>query len=247
MAATVLPGDSIPVSSLLPNTQTPRLGAGLLNDASTSTTFTSLGGTLTTNPKKRTIAVSHPHARYVPATNDLVIAQFHHSSNDYFHVSLNPHYPFAILGQLAFENVSKKTRPQLKPGDLVYAKVISASRNMEVEVTCVNPTTGKAAPEGLGVLNGGMVWDVSTGFAERLLKREGVILLDELGGRIQGGKGGFEVAVGKNGRVWVDCGEEGVKSCLAVGRCLQEADEKSLNEKEQKKLVTRVLAEMGLG
>ena len=247
MAATGLPGDSIPVSTLLPNVQPPRLGAGIHNNSSTATTFTSLGGILTTNPKKRTIAVSHPHARYVPAVNDLVIAQFHHSSNDYFHVSLNPHYPFAILGQLAFENVSKKTRPQLKPGDLVYAKVISASRNMEVELTCVNPTTGKSAAEGLGVLHGGMVSHDSTGFAERLLKREGVVILDELGGRIQGGKGGFEVAVGKNGRVWVDCGEEGTKACLAIGRCLQEADEKALNEKEQKKLVTKVLAEMGLG
>ena len=244
MAGIVLPGDSIPVSSLLPKTQNTRYGSGIYSAA--GETFATIGGALSVNQKKRTIAISHSNARYVPTTNDLVIAQFHHSSADYFHVSLVPHHPYAILGQLAFENVSKKTRPQLKPGDLVYAKVISANRNMEVELSCVNPSTGKSEPEGLGVLNGGMVWDVSTGFAARLLKREGVVVLDELGEKMQASKGGFEVAVGKNGRVWVDCGENGIKACLAVGRCLRETDEKHLTEAEQKKLVNRVVNELGL-
>ncbi|KKY18355.1 putative exosome complex exonuclease rrp40 [Phaeomoniella chlamydospora] len=246
MAAVVLPGDTIPVSSLLPNIPYPRLGPGVHQSRSTSATVATAAGLLTHNQKKRTIAITHPHARYAPAVNDLVIAQFHHSSSDYFHMGLTPHYPQAILGQLAFENVTKKTRPQLKPGDLVYAKVLSANRNMEVELTCVNPSTGKSDPEGLGVLDSGMVWEVSTGFATRLLKREGVVILDELGSKMKATKG-FEVAVGKNGKVWVDCGEGGVKGCLALGRCLKETDEKNLTEPEQKKLVNKIVAELGLG
>ena len=55
------------------------------------------------------------------------------------------------------------------------------------------------------------------------------------------------MAVGKNGKVWVDCPEGGAKEICAVGKCLQETDRSSLTEKEQRKLVTRVINEMGLG
>lgn len=109
---------------------------------------------------------------------------------------------------------------------------------MEVVLTCVDPATGKSEPEGLGPLNGGMVFTVSVGFAERLLRRERVAVLEELGERVQGG---FEIAVGRNGRVWVDCPESGVRGILAVGRCLQESDEGRLTEEEQKDLVKRML------
>lgn len=115
---------------------------------------------------------------------------------------------------------------------------------MDVELSCVNPSTGKAEPDGLGPLTGGTVFDVSTGLAGRLLRKEGVVVLEELGEKLQGG---FEVAVGRNGRVWVDCPEGRVKAICAVGRCLQETDRSVLTEKEQRKLVTRVVNEMGLG
>ena len=88
-----------------------------------------------------------------------------------------------------------------------------------------------------------MVFEVSTGLAERLLRKQGVVVLSELGEKLQGG---FEVAVGKNGKVWVDCPAGGVKAVIAIGRCLQETDEKTLTEHEQKKLVNRMVSEMGL-
>lgn len=90
-----------------------------------------------------------------------------------------------------------------------------------------------------------MVFDVSTGFAERLLagKKSGVVVLEELGGKVSGG---FEVAVGRNGRVWVDCAEAGVRGICAIGRCLQQTDELNLRDREQKKLVSRVLSDLGI-
>ena len=113
-------------------------------------------------------------------------------------------------------------------------------------MSCVNPDTGKSEPEGLGPLTGGMLFDISCGFAERLQKKQGVTVMEELGGQL---RGGFELAVGRNGRVWVDCPDAGagIKGVIAVGKCLKETDAGSLREKEQKKLVTRVLTEMGLG
>lgn len=172
----------------------------------------------------------------------------------------------------------------LKPGELVYARVLSVGlgAGAEVELTCVNPATGRAEPGGLGPLVGGMVFDVSTGFAARLMrastsgggaggsasgkgtaKREaememesdgvaGIVVLEELGRRLEG-CGGFEIAVGRNGRVWVDCssggeagggGEVNVKATVAVGRCLTETDRGNLDVVDQRKLVARVVKEM---
>lgn len=89
----------------------------------------------------------------------------------------------------------------------------------------------------MGPLKGGMAFDVSLGFAKRLMsgKKGGVIILDELSQYAA-----FEAAVGKNGRVWIDAGDN-FKVTLGVGRAILEADEKGLTVQEQKKLVENTL------
>ena len=91
----------------------------------------------------------------------------------------------------------------------------------------------------MGELKGGMVFDVSLGMARRLLmarQREdgGVVVLEGLAERV-----GFEVAVGRNGRVWVR--GEGVRETLVVGQALQETDRGGLGVEEQGRLVRRLL------
>ena len=239
----VFPGD--PIADInLPASRVLHPASGLHRESPSTPIISTIAGTFEHIPKKRIAQVVVSNARYIPQAGDLVIAQVQRSSADFFHLSICPHTPQAILPQLAFEGASKKTRPQLKPNDLVYAKMLSANKNMEVELTCVNPSTGKSEPEGLGPINGGMVFDISTGLATRLLNAKDVVILEELGNKIAGG---FEVAVGKNGRVWVDCPEAGVNGICAVGRCLQETDSGHLQESEQQKLVKKVLKEMGLG
>ncbi len=155
---------------------------------------------------------------------------------DYYHCSITPHSPFATLAQLAFEGATKKTRPVLLPGSLVYARVTLADRYMDPELECVQPSTGKA--EGLGPLKGGMLFDISLGMARRLLstnmKEQGLVVLDELAEKIP-----FEIAVGRNGRLWVDSGS--VKTTLAVGRTVKEVDDRGLGIEEQKKLARNML------
>lgn len=126
-------------------------------------------------------------------------------------------------------------------GSLVYARISAASKHMDPDIECVQPS-GKA--EGLGELKGGMVFDVSLGMARRLLlprgkEKEGekggggkVVVLEEFGEK-HGVR--FEVAVGRNGRVWVD--SESVRSTIAIGRALRETDERGLTVAEQEKLV----------
>ncbi|EDN08888.1 exosome complex exonuclease RRP40 [Histoplasma capsulatum] len=271
----LLPGDPISYPHQQPShpATTTKLSSGLRtlqtpssNKNSTALITATQAGLLTTDPKRNVLTLhTFPQRRYIPSPNDFLIAQIHHSSVDYFHCNITPHTPYALLGQLAFEGATRKTRPLLKHGDLVYARVLSTGVGNagEVELTCVNPATGKAEPGGLGPLAGGMVFDISTGLAERLSLRggsegvSGVVVLEELGSRLEG-HGGFEIAVGRNGKVWVDCpvarkggggdvdAAKAVKTIVAVGRCLRETDEKRLGTSEQRKLVGVVLREMGL-
>lgn len=271
----LLPGDRVP-SSDLPTTEsrTPlRHGPGLrlLNhpqnakskSSSTSKPHTieaTHAGVLSIDQNRKSVAIqTFPNRRYIPTVNDLIIAQVQRSSMDFFHCIITPHAPLAVLGQLAFEGASKKTRPNLKQGDLVYARVLSVGigAGTEVELTCVNPATGKAEPGGLGLLSGGMLFDVSTGLAARLMKAStssssveaaSVVVLEELGNKFES-KGGFEIAVGRNGKVWVDSSNSGdmaVKITVAIGKCLKELDQRHLTPPEQRKLVTRVLRELNI-
>jgi exosome complex component RRP40 len=216
-------------------------------------------GLLATDAKKNTVSLlSFPNRRYIPTVNDFVIAQIHHSSADFFHCMVSPHTAHALLGQLSFEGASKKTRPMLKQGELVYARVLSVGvgAGAEVELTCVNPSTGKG--ETMGPLASGMVFDVSIGMAARLIRAssssgetdeiEGLVVLAELGKKMDS-LGGFELAIGRNGKVWVNCSEseeDAVRATVAIGRCLRETDQNNLHPHDQKKLVTKVFREMKL-
>jgi exosome complex component RRP40 len=266
----LLPSDEVPRDHLPTNNSNPlRLGPGLRILSQTSLKATgsnhvltaTQAGLLTTDAKRNTVSLlSFPNRRYVPTVNDLVIAQIHHSSIDFFHCVVTPNTAHSLLGQLSFEGATKKTRPMLKQGELVYARVqsVGVGAGAEVELTCVNPATGKA-DGGLGPLVGGMVFDVSTGMAARLIRAssssaentdaiEGLVVLSELGKKLES-LGGFELAVGRNGKVWVDCSsaaESAVKVTIAIGRCLQETDQQNLHTHDQKKLVTKILRDMKL-
>lgn len=91
----------------------------------------------------------------------------------------------------------------------------------------------------MGELKGGMVFEVSLGMARRLLAARqkedgGVVVLEGLAEKVA-----FEVAVGRNGRVWVRSG--GVRETLVVGRAVQETDREGLGVEGQGRLVKRLL------
>lgn len=233
----LLPGQEI-LPDQIPQSTTSRtltLGPGLrFTPPSTITTTTS--GALCTDTRKNALWIESLNSgRYLPSVGDLVIATVHHSSTDIYHCSLTPHTPLALLGQLSFEGATKKTRPQLGPGSLVYARVLKADKWSDVEIECVNPSTGKS--DGMGPLKGGMLFTLTNSFARRLMigaGKGGVVLLEEIGEKVR-----FEVAVGRNGKVWVDAAS--VAEVVKIGTILKEADEKALDVPAQKKLVRRIL------
>ncbi|KAJ4335640.1 exosome non-catalytic core subunit rrp40, partial [Ascochyta clinopodiicola] len=121
----------------------------------------------------------------------------------------------------------------LPPNSLVYCRIAAAGKDQPPELTCVDPSTGKG--EGLGPLKGGMLFKISLGMARRLLApKSELALLDVVGAKV-----GFEITVGRNGLVHVDGGN--VKTTLAVGRGIQEVDQKALGESAQRKLAADIL------
>lgn len=233
----VLPGEAIHQNAL-PISSSPsavlKLGPGLQHTPPSTLTAT-LSGSLHVDQKKNAVWIENTDGRYIPTPSDLVIATVHHSAADYYHCLITPHTSHALLPHLAFEGATKKTRPQLPSGALVYARMVKADHTSETEIMCYNPSTGKS--EGMGELKGGMLFDVSLSMARRLLMKAGdgiVVCLEELAEKIA-----FEVAVGRNGKVWVK--GAGVRETLLVGRILQESDKKILDAEEQRKLVRKSL------
>ncbi|MCJ1349753.1 exosome non-catalytic core subunit rrp40 [Peltigera leucophlebia] len=230
-ASFVIPGDIIPTEDLpMPsNGSKPlKLGPGLRHTPP-STISAVLAGSLCIEPKKNAIWVENSTGRYIPQIHDVVIATVHHSSTDFFHCAISPYTTFAQLPHLAFEGASKKTRPQLVAGSLIYARVTSASKFMDPELVCVNPSTGKS--EGMGELKGGMVFSLSLGMSRSLLAKKqtnegGQLVLEEMAKKLA-----FEVAIGRNGLVWVKA--DGVRETLLVGRALQKADKASFGVEEK--------------
>lgn len=102
----------------------------------------------------------------------------------------------ASLPTLAFEGATKKQKPDMQVGDALYAQVLSAHREMEPELVCVD-SYGKAGK--LGPLsNDGFVMNVKPYLAYRLLDPENHVL------RKLGKKFPFETAVGMNGKIWIN-------------------------------------------
>lgn len=176
--------------------------------------------------------------QYVPRVGELVIGTVQRSTADAYFVTLTDYTSPALLPHLSFESATKKTRPILAPGALVYARITLAHRHMDPEIECVSSSTGKA--DGLGPLNGGMIYNVSQGMARRLLmpKGSGLVVLEELGSAgLQ-----FETATGRNGKFWVD--STSVQTIIAVGRAVQETDEKRLDSDSQKKAVKKIIKDL---
>ncbi|KAA8909139.1 hypothetical protein TRICI_004616 [Trichomonascus ciferrii] len=149
--------------------------------------------------------------RYIPAVKDHVIGVISGKHSEGYRVTLQDHSPPIRLGQFAFENATKKNRPNLNIGTLVYGRVVAAEKDIEGEMECFDATTGKAA--GFGELKGGYVFEVSLAYARELLFKNPRIL-SAIGESVS-----YEIAIGVNGKIWIDAPDN--KTILKVAQCIQ--------------------------
>ncbi|XP_023211013.1 exosome complex component RRP40-like [Centruroides sculpturatus] len=134
------------------------------------------------------------HKKYIPARGEAVIGIVISKGSESVRVDLGSSEP-ATLSLFSFEGVSRRNLPIVQVGDVVYAKVLVANKDMEPEIICID-SHGKKA--GLGVLpNRGFVFTVSLDVVRKILSPQ-CVLLKKLGEKIP-----FEIAVGMNGKIWI--------------------------------------------
>ncbi|KAI9264916.1 exosome complex component RRP40-like protein [Phascolomyces articulosus] len=167
--------------------------------------------------------------RYIASTGESVVGRISVRLTEYYRVNIGTAHS-AILPALAFEGATKRNKPNLAVGDLVYCRVAMANRDMEAELECVNPATGKA--DGFGGLKGGFVIKCSLGLCRRLLDPTTMIL------RLLGEHFPFEMAVGMNGCVWINSNT--VKDTIMLANAIQNSE--YLDDDECKTMVQGLLA-----
>ncbi|CAO1632780.1 unnamed protein product [Sympodiomycopsis kandeliae] len=164
---------------------------------------------------------------YTPSPSDAVIGQITAKNAEFYTLSISSCHS-ATLSTLAFEGATKRHKPNLKLGALVYAMVIPASvdaaADTEPELTCVDLTTGKS--NGMGEIDTkegycGVI-DVSLNMAKSLLHPTHTLL------QTLSSSFAFESAIGLNGLVWLRVTEPA--HFLAAKVVLTEADSRWLGQ-----------------
>ncbi|KAH9323183.1 hypothetical protein KI387_017822 [Taxus chinensis] len=185
------PGDTVLDLTKLGN-QTLRLGGGLRQDFD-YVTVTKVGRLRYKKPNKYWVEGSHK--RYTPCVEDKIIGIVVDCRSDNFLLDIKGPM-LAFLPVLAFEGGTRRNIPKFETGALIYVRVVKANRDMNPELSCTD-ASGKASE--FGGLTGGYMFECSTGLARALLSTPTCPVLEELGKTLS-----FEIAVGLNGRVWVN-------------------------------------------
>lgn len=162
--------------------------------------------------------VDSSQKRYVPTEGDLVLGIITGRQAEGYSVDLGSAFE-ATLAFEEFEGATKRNKPTWEVGDLVYARVTVANRDMDPELSCVN-SRGKAA--GFGGLVGGFMFRCSIGLARSLLAPNCFVV------KCLGKQLAYEMAVGMNGRVWVKTGSH--RTTIMACTALQNSEFLSSNE-----------------
>ena len=159
-------------------------------------------GTLEHRPPSHFYILEKHRKQYYPKVGDQIVGVIEDRGGDFFRVNIFSGVP-AIMSRLAFDGATKRNRPELRKGDILYCQVASAQPDVDVELTCMSSavgfkkdwSSGEAIYQGLGE---GLICHTSISFAEKLLLPD-CPLLNHLGARLS-----FEIAIGVNGAIWIN-------------------------------------------
>ncbi|GJZ72747.1 putative exosome complex component rrp40 [Tanacetum coccineum] len=135
----------------------------------------------------------------------------------------------AHLPVLSFEGGTRRNIPKFEVGTLLYVRVVSANTGMNPELSCMD-ANGKAGE--YGILKEGYMFESSTGLARQLLSSPSHLVLEGLGKKLS-----FEIAVGINGRFWVNASQS--STVILVGNAIQKSE--SLSMVQQKIYLDKLL------
>ena len=164
---------------------------------------------------------------YSPSVGDAVVGTVVHRYTEHYEVDIDSTYT-ALLPILAFENASKRNRPMLREGDVVYGRVVHVDTGIPRCILHCSDASGKSS--GYGPLYNssqtstnkrGMLYRISTMYAREILLQssaaghDGMGILHILGTRIP-----FEIAIGMNGLFWITSNSSSSASKQYVETCI---------------------------
>ncbi|KNE56173.1 hypothetical protein AMAG_02008 [Allomyces macrogynus ATCC 38327] len=232
----VVPGDRVPCLEMMedaPESGEPprlRLGPGLVQVKDEIVAVKA--GMLHHVPERNQWWIVTDQKRYVPAAGDDVVGVITNKLAEAYKVDIGSAHP-AVLSYMAFEGASKRNRPTHNVGDLVYARVAVAMKDMDPEIECVNPKSLKA--NGYGLLAGGFVIKTSLAFARSMLDPNFYVHK-----ALEKHFPAFETAVGQNGRIWIAAATPMLT--IAIADALQRST--SMEKQEFEKYVKDLAAEL---
>lgn len=207
----MMPGDIAEDARLVSKSKKVILGPGLRKQGDT---VVACKAGILKSKAPNTFWIDSYQKRYIPARGETVIGIVVQKAGDIFRVDIGAS-DTACLSYQAFEGATKKNRPDVNVGDLVFAKMLIANKDFESELICVN-SLGKK--DKLGVLSGGYVFNCSINLVRKILDERGH-LFRAIQKEIQVP---MEVVVGMNGRIWINA--RNVKDVIAVGNAILAAE-----------------------
>lgn len=203
----VLPGEKVNVPAVCTSGgRKTTIGAGLFeckNSDVVSHTPGILKHTKNAKTGHDTYWVDTNRSRYYPKVGDQVVGIIEEKGGDFFIINIFSGF-HCILNRLAFEGATRRSKPEMKKGDLIYARVSAATDGtnvMDTELSCLSLngpkkewTTGETI---YGELPQGLLIRVSILKAKSMLKPDCAVL-NALGSYYC-----FETAIGMNGAIWV--------------------------------------------
>ncbi|CAM9337724.1 unnamed protein product [Laminaria digitata] len=198
----VLPGDDV-TDSTTRTTRSLRLGPGLVQKE--EKVLATRAGMLRYRPPCSYWVESNGR-RYGARAEDQVLGIVEDRMGESYKVNIFGSSA-ALLGMLEFDGASKRSKPNLKSGSLVFCRVATVNKHMETELTCTSTHHGSkkdwmTGQSTFGELRGGKMERCSLLLSKSLTKPS-CRVLKSLAKHMP-----FEVAAGLNGAFWVDSGSE---------------------------------------
>eukprot|EP00903_Cladosiphon_okamuranus_P020234 g18571.t1 len=203
-ATVVLPGDDV-TETTTRTTRSLRLGPGLVQHAQDKV-LTTRAGVLRYRPPC-SYWVESNGKRYGARVEDQVLGVVEDRvGGEAYKVNIFGSSA-ALLGMLEFDGASKRSKPNLKSGSLVFCRVAAVNKDMDTELTCTSTHHGSkkdwmTGQSTFGELHGGKMERCSLLLAKSLTKPN-CRVLKSLAKHMP-----FELAAGLNGAFWVDSGSE---------------------------------------
>ena len=150
---------------------------------------------------------------YKPSVGDVVLGTIISKSAEVYKIDIKS-YAYGLLGASDFEGATKKTKPNLKIGDLIFTRVLKINKFDVPLLTCLSEVSKNwASGEAFfGPVLSGHIFNVPLKHISIFLScSEGLIK------RISDGVD-FEHTFGMNGLIWINASE--VKSILKIKKIM---------------------------